>query len=251
MPLYRNWIGAGLLAVALPAAMLAASPSPNALVPGAGWTSAQDGENEVWRTETRQGATILIQFIPVEAGKQALRPWFDHQVGELATQGTLLHRAGISAEQDLLKDALLLKSDGQTFRIFAFAWPTARGKQGAVVAMYGSVSVKDPTVQQAFELIASAWRQKAALGRDHVIWALAPEGAMRAPKPRQIQRPTVTSRPPSVKPAGAGNGRCHDELRTITTMQLQQVCYPSAGGMSNCQLQSVPVQQQVLQTQCH
>jgi hypothetical protein len=39
-------------------------------------------------------------------------------------------------------------------------------------------------------------------------------------------------------------------MTPITTWTMQQVCYPSAGGMSNCQLQSVPVQQRVLQTVC-
>ena len=214
-----------------------------------GWETRVDGTNLIWmRTSPAFATNILVVFDVADRSNQALRPWFEAQIRNLGQQGTISARTGITAEPGLLKDSMRIKTPDTTYRIFAFAYDTAQGKQIVLVMMSGTVRVDDQTVQAAFDQVAAVWRQRSALSANLRLIATQPEPVSRPARQLAPSAATAPSAPAaSSKPAPRG---CRDELRMITTMQLQQVCYAPVGGMSNCQLQSVPVQRQVLQTQC-
>jgi hypothetical protein len=90
-------------------------------------------------------------------------------------------------------------------------------------------------VLKAEDTLADAWRAKLPLGK-------AAQAPVQASRERTTPQPSAATPPPT--------SGCHEEMTNITTWTMQQVCYPSAGGMSNCHLESVPVQQRVLQTVC-
>ena len=209
-----------------------------------GWTRQVDGVNLVWQGYSPANNTnILIVFDKAAPSAQALKPWFESQITELSQQGKITNRSGIKSEGTLIKDAFMIKIGADNLRTFAFGYDTKNGKQIILVMMTGEVNVADPVVQSAFDQVASLWRQGAALDGSHRLNA-----TIATPKSKPAPVQTAQSKPNPTKPK---SGQCREELRTITTMQLQQVCYAPIGGMSNCQLQSVPVQMQVLQEQCY
>ena len=219
---------------------IAAMPTPN------GWQAKTEGTNLIWSaTSPRYNTNILIMFDKADNSRQALQPWFEAQIRDLGNHGTISERHGISADPGILKDTFLLRQGDDNYRAFVFAYDTARGKQIILVMMEGVVNVNDPVVQSAFDKVAEVWRARAALNTnlqlDETI-AVPASRPMNSAAPKQVKTQAKAS------PA---KGRCRDEVRTINTMRLQQVCYPSMGGMMNCQLQSVPSQQNVLQTQCY
>jgi hypothetical protein len=263
MPKGRNPLKLLVFAAFFVAAVAASAASAPKPVPTpVDWERRVDGTNLQWGRMSSYGTNIVIAFDVAERSSMPVRQWFEKIVGELTEQGTVISRAGISQEGDLLKDALVMQTSGESHRIFVFGYPTSQGNQPVVVMMMGDVRVGDSIVQQAFDIVAKAWRENSALNSRMQLIATTPEPGSRPVPPGTTAATSATKaqadgtrskNPPSNASTSGPKGRavCRDEMRTITTMQLQQVCYPSVGGMSNCQLQSVPVQQQVLQQQCY
>jgi hypothetical protein len=227
---------------------LAAAPWPN------GWSvKRQDGGILATSPERPAGSGVSMYAHPPQKTPQPVRGWMDTQIAQMATGGaSVVQRNGITAEGNLHKDVFnILSANGDKARVFAFAYPTPQGHQLVLVFAPLSMNPNEPRLSAAFDSIATLWRSGAPA-------QLAGTGDTAAPPAGSAANPRAST-PPKQAPAssqansnaGKGGVRCREELRMITTTQLQRVCYPSAGGMSNCTMQSVPVQQQVLQEVCY
>lgn len=220
-----------------------------------GWAESRNSDTVIWQSPPTTGGTrVLIIFGSVEKASGTIDAWFNAQVADLNKEQdtTVSNRLGVKNKQNLTYDVFDLTQDGETYRAFAFAYDTTLGKQMILVMTLGTLDVNDTMLQSAFDEVGSLLRQRVANPGTGKLVATKPDGKFRAASGDRSSAPANSppvSQPPS-QPSSSG-GRCREELRTITTMQLQQVCYPSAGGMSNCQLQSVPVQREVYQTQCY
>jgi hypothetical protein len=171
---------------------------------------------------------------------QTLASWFEMKVRAAATSGTTIgKRFGTNVEEGTLyKDGFELRQSGQVVAyVFAFAYETSKLRQFALILRSTGVKKGDPRITTAEDTIADGWRGGTPLGAPGNNYVATSDTA---PPPRATPS---TPAPPSA-------GGCHDEMTNVTTWTMQQVCYPSAGGMSNCHLESVPVQQRVLQTVC-
>jgi hypothetical protein len=159
------------------------------------------------------------------------------KVRAAATGGTTIGtRFGTNVEEGTLyKDGFELREAGNLVAyVFAFAYDTPQGRQFVLILRHKNVDKHDPRVLAAEDTLADAWRAKSPLGK----------AAPAASQTSGNQQPAT----PASKPQQTGN--CREEMTNITTWTMQQVCYPSAGGMSNCHMESVAVPQRVLQTVC-
>lgn len=232
-------------AVQLSAAIIFSAASWASVEPPNGWTQQRDESTIYWNSpNSGDGKAVLLVIGDVERTNQPMDQWFEGQVADLIKQGAAIsNRNGQSRQEDLTKDVFDIVQEGNKYRAFAFAYDTPLGKQMILVMTLGALDVNDPTLQLAFDTVARLWRQRVANRAGETLVAGRQEG---------VYRPAQTGSPaPTPSPQPSTGGRCREELRTITTMELQRVCYPSAGGMMNCQLQSAPVQREVYQTQCY
>lgn len=212
----------------------------------AGWSVNMQNDSVVAQSPpVADGTAVFLIASPVErATSQSFAAWFDMKVRAAATNGTTigLRQGTLVEDGTLYKDGYELRQAGKLFAYaFSFAYDTPQGRQFLLILRPKEVDKNDPRVLTALDTLADAWRAKLPL---HNI----PRGGTQTSGTSQPSRPATPSTPPSPAPASGGN--CRDEMTNVTTWTMQQVCYPSAGGMSNCHLESVPVQQRVLQTVC-
>ena len=238
-------VGAVGLLAAFVASSHAAPPWP------AGWeVKPFNGGIIAISPQSPPAAGVHIFSHAAQRSTQPLRPWFDAQIESLGSNGMKVQRRnGTSMEGSLAKDVFnAVAANGETSRVFAFAYPTPQGHQLMLMFAPLDMSVDEPRIQAGLDTIARVWRSGAPA-------QLAGTGGRTNAAPKVDARPGAApaqaKSSSTAQSANKGGARCREELRTITTSQLQRVCFPSAGGMSNCTMQAVPVQQQVLQEVCY
>jgi hypothetical protein len=207
-----------------------------------GWSSRTQNGAIVSQSPSAADGTMVVLIAPPAESKtvQTLASWFEMKVRAAATSGTTIgKRFGTNVEEGTLyKDGFELRQSGQVVAyVFAFAYEASNLRQFALILRSKQVDKRDPRVITAEDTVADGWRGGTPLG---------------APGQNSVATSNTAARPPTTPstPAQPPAGRCHDEMTNVTTWTMQQVCSPSAGGMSNCHLESVPVQQRVMQTVC-
>ncbi len=170
--------------------------------------------------------------------KQPLREWFDAKIAGLSADGmTMSQRQGISSEGSLLKDGWVLRGKNPPVRVWAFAYATKAGHQLMLLLSPLDLSDQDSRLSAALDSIADKWR------------AAEPAQAGAAPAAQSAASPAPAAQPARGRVTGNG-ARCREEMRTVTVMATQMSCQPRANGVPDCQMRTMPTQQQQLQQVC-
>jgi hypothetical protein len=192
---------------------LSAAVSARVIYP-AGWSKQTNQGAYVFQSPPAADGAVVFLIAPglEKITAKPMSAWFDEKV-----------RAAIAGQPSA--------------RIFMFGYQIASGRQLALIISPMTIDKSDPRILTAMDTVADGWKGNEGLSK----------GTTMATSQQPGPAPAPAATPPSSSSSG---GNCREEMMPITTWTMQQVCSPSAGGFSNCHLESTPVQQRVLQTVC-
>lgn len=208
----------GLLATA------AAAAAQGRVQPPPGWSSQAERNGIVMRSPADfAGQQVVYAIRAAEPVSGSVEAWFAQIVARTIGTGTVVQRSGPQREQNLLKEAVVVRrADGAEIRIDAMTYPTPQGQQVMLILFPAALGTGDARVNQAYDHFASLWRS----GYRLAATGAPPQGATppRTAPPAPAQpgvAPPRTAQPPS--PAPGRN--CRRE--PVWGQRISPFCQPS------------------------